>query len=101
MRCQVVELGEGFEINGEFFKTVTLREPRVADMLTAEQEAPENGKSLAFRAALIAACIEKVEGYDGMVTFKMIAGLSLTDFDLLLSTQSNLDEKGAKETKKD
>ena len=101
LRSQVIELSNGFQVDGNFFKTVTIREPRVSDLLNAEEEMPANGKTVAFRTALIAACIDKVDGYDGMVTFKMVAGLSIVDFNALTDALAELEDQGSRDTKKD
>ncbi|ORF03605.1 hypothetical protein BGI05_05165 [Snodgrassella alvi] len=101
MRSILVELKHGFSIGDQTYKTLTLRQPRVADLIQAEQDISSKGGDIAFRAALIAICIERVADWDGVVTTKMISDLALTDYSILLEAFTGLDEEETQETKKD
>ncbi|MCX8749245.1 phage tail assembly protein [Snodgrassella sp. B3088] len=101
MRSVLVELKQGFKIGDQMLKTLTLRQPRVADLIAAEQTIPANGKEIAFRAALIAVCIENLDGYDGVVTQKMVTELSINDYAILFDALNTLENEETEETKKD
>ncbi|OSI20403.1 phage tail assembly protein [Neisseria sp. Dent CA1/247] len=100
MRTQVVTLKHGFKVAGEYLKDVVLREPRVSDMIQAENLVP-NGGNIAFRTALLATCIDKVDGSDLPVTVAMIGELKLGDYNILVEAFGQLEAEGEDEAKKE
>ena len=100
MRTQIITLKHGFQVGGQKLVDIVMREPVVADMMAAERMAG-NGGNIAFRSALIATCIDKVDGFDAPVTLNMIGELKLADYNLLVDGLSELEEEGEAEAKKE
>ena len=100
MRTQIITLKHGFQVGGQKLVDIVMREPVVADMMAAERMAG-NGGNIAVRSALIATCIEKVDGFDAPVTLNMIGELKLADYNLLVDGLSELEEEGEAEAKKE
>ena len=101
MRTQVVTLKHGFKVGGEYLRDVVLREPCVGDMIKAESLLPANGGSIAFRSALVATCIEKLDGADFPVTVAMVGELKLADYNILIDALGQLEADGVDEAKKE
>lgn len=100
MRTQIITLKHGFKVGNDYLKDVVLREPRVSDMIKAEGMVP-NGGFISFRSALLAACIEKLDGSDLPVTVAMIGDLKLSDYNALVDALGKLEADGEQDAKKE
>ncbi|AXF86772.1 hypothetical protein DTO96_102528 [Ephemeroptericola cinctiostellae] len=93
----VVTLKKGLPIKGNRHTTLTLREPFVDDLVAVEADGVMAYQSNTFRRALIARCIENVDGFAGDITPSMLGRLSMTDWNILQRGFDVAEEEGKPE----
>lgn len=90
---QTVVLKHGLKIGKETHTSVTIREPLLADMIAAEEDAPAH-KSIAYRTALLTQCITNVGSFDDVVTVEVLGRLHPSDFNILSLAMDAVSEEG-------
>lgn len=93
MITQAITLKHGFVVAGEAFTDIVMREPTLGDMMAAEEDAPVYNQ-IAFRAALACRCIEKVDGYDGVITLNMMRALKPADWRIIAKAMDDVEAAG-------
>ena len=93
MITKAITLKHGFMVGGNAHKDIVLREPTLGDMMAAEEEAPVYNQ-IAFRAALACRCIEKVDGFDGVITLNMMRALKPADWRIIAKAVDDMEAAG-------
>lgn len=93
MGNKIIELTRGISLGGKFYKKIELREAALEDMIAAE-EIVSSSHFIAWRTEIIAACIVKVEGYEGIVTSEVLKRISPVDYSRLNNGLAELSAEG-------
>ncbi|MGY8624163.1 phage tail assembly protein [Chromobacterium violaceum] len=93
MSTKTIPLKHGLTVGQNTYKSLTLRAPKLGDLIDAEQDAPASNL-FAFRAALIAQVAVSADDFTGPFSLGMLRDLEPEDFNLLTDGLNALQKAG-------